>query len=95
MYDWYDRIQWNEISALLNSGHPSILQQLIVVNLLSIAVIVFIRLKHRNILRNRPKYFLQEILLLANMIILSEDQFSTLFYGRVLPFISHFRQLAM
>ena len=94
MFDWYDRVQWSEISDLLNSGHPSILQQLIVVNLLSLAVVAFMRLWHRNAIRKRPKYFIQEFLMLANMFILSENQLSALLTNTIIPTIYKFRQYA-
>ncbi len=94
MYDWYDRVQWSQISELLNSGHPSILSQLIVVNAISIAFIVFIRLRLKSTVRNRPKYFFQEMLLLANMIILSESQLSGVYFENILPMVDKFRQYA-
>ena len=94
MFDWYDRVQWGEISALLNSGHPSILQQLIVVNTLSLVAIVFMRLWHRNVIRKRPKYFVQEFLLIANMFILSENQLAALLSNTIIPMIYKFRQYA-
>lgn len=95
MYDWYNRVQWDNISALLNSGHPSILQQLIVVNALSLAIIVFIRFMRKDGVRKRPKYFVQEMLLLANMFILSENQLAGLYHNTIVPMVYQFRQYAI
>ena len=94
MYDLYDRIQWQEISDLLNSGHPSILQQLIFVNALSLIIIIVLSYRRKNKSRGRPKYFIQEMLLLANMIILSENQIALAWTNDLWPMIHKFRQYA-
>ncbi len=94
MFEWYSTVQWRQISALLNSGNPSILQQLIVVNAISLAVIVFIRVRRKTTVYRRPKYFIQEILLLANMFILTENQFSAFLHNSVIPMVYQFRQYA-
>ncbi|MDE2447077.1 MAG: hypothetical protein KGO94_12950 [Alphaproteobacteria bacterium] len=91
MFDWIEQIQWTEVSALLNSGSPSILQQLVVVNTISVAVIFYLRMRRKQGVRYRRNYFLQEMLLLANMIVLSEDQFMPLFHARIEPVIYNFK----
>jgi hypothetical protein len=91
MFDWVEQIQWADVSALLNSGSPSILQQLIVVNLISVALIVFFRIRRNQGVRYRRNYFLQEMLLLANMIVISEGQFMPLFHARIEPVIYNFK----
>lgn len=94
MFDWYDNIQWREISIFLNSGHPSILNQLIFVNALSLIIIVVLKYRRKATTRKRPKYFIQEMLLLANMIILSEIQFTQVWSSDIWPMIYKFRQYA-
>ena len=94
MYDLYDRIQWQEISDLLNSGHPSILQQLIFVNALSLIIIVVLSYRRKEKSPSRPKYFIQELLLLANMIIVSENQIGLAWTESIWPMIHEFRQYA-
>ena len=91
MYDLLSRIQWVETSAFLTSGQPSLLMQLVALNALFLIAIIVIRMRRDPNAKRRPHYYVQEILLLVNLFILSEDQFAPLYFQRIEPFIYNFK----
>ncbi len=91
MYDLLNRIQWIETSAFLTSGQPSLLMQLVALNALFLIAIIVIRMRRNPDAKRRPHYFVQEILLLVNLFILSEDQFAPFYFQRIEPFIYNFK----
>ena len=90
MYDWLWQIQWIEVWALLTSGHPSLIQQLLVINTALVVLMIILRIRRKPNPRQRTHFFLQELLLLVNVIVLSEDQFVPFFQTRIEPIIYRF-----
>jgi hypothetical protein len=91
MYDFLNRIQWIEVSAFLTSGQPSLLMQLVALNAIFLIAVIIIRMRRNPGAKRRPQYFIQEALLLFNLVILSEDQFAPFYYQRIEPLIYNFK----
>ncbi len=91
MYDLLSRIQWIETSAFLTSGQPSLLMQLVALNALFLIAIIIIRMRRNPDTKRRPHYYVQEILLLVNLFILSENQFAPFYFQRIEPLIYNFK----
>ena len=91
MYELLNRIQWIEVSAFLTTGQPSLLMQLVAVNALFMIAIIVIRMRRSPNAKRRPHYYIQEALLLFNLVILSEDQFAPFYYQRIEPLVYNFK----
>ena len=91
MWDWLWQIQWLEVSSFLTSGQPSLLVQLAAINAMFLIVVIVIRIRRDPKAKRRPTYYIQEALLLFNIFILSEDQFTPFFYQRIEPLIYNFK----
>jgi hypothetical protein len=91
MYDWLWQIQWIEVSAFLTSGHPSLLFQLACINSAFIIGIIVMRIRRDPKAKKRSNFFIQEVLLLLNIFILSEDYFRPFYFQRIEPLIYNFR----
>lgn len=92
MYDWLWQIQWIEVSTFLTSGHPSLLFQLAAINCAFIIAVIVMRLRRDpNSKKKRSNFFIQEALLLLNILILSEDYFRPFYYERIEPLIYNFK----
>lgn len=91
MYDWLWQIQWIEVSAFLTSGQPSLLVQLAGINALFLIIIIVMRMRRDKNTKKRSNFYLQEALLLMNILILSEDYFRPFYFQRVEPLIYNFK----
>jgi hypothetical protein len=91
MYDWLWQIQWIEVSTFLTSGQPSLMVQLASINALFLIAIIVIRIRRDPKAKKRSNFYLQEALLLFNILILSEDYFRPFYFQHVEPMIYNFK----
>ena len=91
MHDFLARIQWSEVNAYLTAGFPSLAIQLLAVNATFLVLILIRRLRQKTVVRVRRTYFLQELMLLANLIIVSESQIIPYFQNHIEPVFYKFR----
>ena len=91
MHDFLARIQWSEVNAYLTAGYPSLAIQLLAVNATFLIMVLIRRLRQKTGLKIRRTYFLQEFMLLANLIVVSEAQIMPYFQNHIEPVIYKFK----
>ena len=74
MFDLFSSVQWTDVYSLLTSGQPPLILQLLAVNTVFFILTIIKAIRSGPVKKRRSNYHVQEILIVANVLVLYQDQ---------------------